>query len=93
MSRFLNRLRSIKQRILKQHPSHSKEPWRDPKQHDRIVREFHGLYYDSFRDGKTWSDTWFLGVKVEKCPLDLWLYQEILLAHLLGALCMIMVQM
>lgn len=30
------------------------------------------------RSGKTWADTWFLGIKTEKCPLDLWLYQELI---------------
>ena len=78
MSEFLNRLRSIKQKMLGQHPVYSVEPWRDPQQRDRIIRDFHGLYYDSFRDGKTWFDTRFLGIQVEKCPLDLWLYQELL---------------
>jgi cephalosporin hydroxylase len=28
--------------------------------------------------GKTWVDTTFLGTKLEKCPFDLWVYQEIL---------------
>ncbi|KPL24799.1 MAG: cephalosporin hydroxylase, partial [Phycisphaerae bacterium SM1_79] len=36
------------------------------------------LYYDSRMFGKTWVDTTFLGTKVEKCPLDLWIYQEII---------------
>lgn len=40
------------------------------------VDEFHRLYYDS-RD-RTWKNTSWLGVGVQKCPLDLWVYQEIL---------------
>lgn len=41
--------------------------------HEQIVRDFHRLYYDS----GVWTNTRWLGVGVEKCPLDLWIYQEI----------------
>jgi cephalosporin hydroxylase len=41
-----------------------------------IVRDFHELYYSRRR--RTWSDTRWLGTRVAKCPLDLWIYQEIL---------------
>lgn len=44
---------------------------------DRIVRQFHDLYCQS-RD-RTWrGNTSWLGVNLIKCPLDLWVYQEIL---------------
>ncbi len=75
---MLNKLRSLKQRITGVNPTFAKEPWRDPARREQIIRDFHGLYYDSFREGKTWADTWFLGTKTEKCPLDLWLYQELI---------------
>jgi cephalosporin hydroxylase len=39
-----------------------------------IVRDFHKLYYDSAVQART---EW-LGVKARKCPLDFWIYQEIL---------------
>ncbi|CAG0938067.1 Rhamnosyl O-methyltransferase [Candidatus Brocadiaceae bacterium] len=39
-----------------------------------IEEEFHAKYYYS----KVWSETYFLGKKVFKCPNDLWLYQEML---------------
>jgi len=39
-----------------------------------IEDEFHAKYYYS----KIWSDTYFLGKKVFKCPNDLWIYQELL---------------
>jgi cephalosporin hydroxylase len=39
-----------------------------------IEGEFHAKYYYS----KVWSETYFLGRKVFKCPNDLWIYQEIL---------------
>lgn len=38
-----------------------------------ITESFHRLYYDS----AVWKDTHWLGVPVQKCPLDLWAYQEI----------------
>ena len=43
---------------------------------DRVVREFHRLYYNS--GSRTWSDTYWLGTPAQKCPLDLWIYQELL---------------
>lgn len=42
---------------------------------ERVVRRFHRLYYLTSR--RTWRNTFFLGVPVAKCPLDLWVYQEI----------------
>lgn len=43
-----------------------------------IVDDFHRLYYDKGLAGGTWNDTYWLGVKTQKLPLDLWLYQEII---------------
>lgn len=43
-----------------------------------IITSFHQLYYDSADVNKTWSETYWMGTKIWKCPLDLWLYQEIL---------------
>ncbi len=42
----------------------------------RIVDDFHRLYYDSFQT--TWTSTFWLGVRALKCPLDLWIYQELI---------------
>lgn len=42
------------------------------------VDAFHRLYFDARAYNMTWRNTWFLGHAVLKCPLDLWLYQEIL---------------
>ena len=42
----------------------------------RTVREFHRLYYDSSL--RTWSNTFWFGTPTQKCPLDLWVYQELL---------------
>jgi cephalosporin hydroxylase len=41
---------------------------------DDIVTPFHQAYYD----GEVWrDDTAWLGVPTQKCPLDLWIYQEL----------------
>ena len=42
----------------------------------RVVAPFHELYYGS--EAQTWKNTYWLGVPVSKCPLDLWVYQEII---------------
>lgn len=41
---------------------------------ERLITEFHRLYYDSH----VWTDTRWMGIRVEKCPLDLWIFQEII---------------
>jgi hypothetical protein len=43
-----------------------------------VVDGFHQLYYEAGEAGGTWKDTRFLGVPTWKCPLDLWVYQELL---------------
>ena len=49
----------------------------DPSDEQTVVREFHRLYFDARLFNMTWRNTWFVGHAVLKCPLDLWLYQEI----------------
>ena len=39
-----------------------------------VTDAFHRLYYDT----AVWKDTYWLGVPTQKCPLDLWIYQELL---------------
>jgi cephalosporin hydroxylase len=46
--------------------------------HKDVVERFHILFYDAGQLGGTWADTFWLGVKTSKNPLDLWMYQEIL---------------
>lgn len=41
-----------------------------------VVDWFHGLFYRSA--ARTWNNTRWLGVRVTKCPLDLWIYQELI---------------
>src|SRR6266550_5011312 len=50
---------------------------KNPKAEKRIVREFHKLYF--YGKERTWkNNTFWLKVPVAKCPLDLWVYQEII---------------
>jgi cephalosporin hydroxylase len=42
----------------------------------KIVEWFHRLFY--YNGARTWSNTTCLGVSLQKCPLDLWVYQELL---------------
>ncbi len=41
---------------------------------DAVVAEFHKRYYYA----RLWEQTYWLGTPAWKCPLDLWIYQEIL---------------
>ena len=46
--------------------------------HGDIVERFTEIYYDGALFGETRADTRWLGVRTDKCPLDLWIYQELL---------------
>ncbi len=48
----------------------------DPATREQTVDRFHQLYYQSGE--QTWKRTRWLGVRLLKCPLDLWIYQELL---------------
>ncbi len=41
----------------------------------RALRRFQRLYYDS---AQTWQTTSWMGIPTQKCPTDMWIYQEIL---------------
>jgi cephalosporin hydroxylase len=51
-------------------------------QHDatrRTIDAFHTLYYDGpIQLGRIYERTFWMGIPCLKCPLDLWIYQEIL---------------
>jgi cephalosporin hydroxylase len=49
-----------------------------PKFKKDISTQFHRLYYDSFVFDKFLCKPYWLGVPLSKCPLDLWIYQEII---------------
>lgn len=53
-------------------------PATDPRDDERraVVDAFHELYYGDA--AATWARTFWRGHLVLKCPLDLWIYQEIL---------------
>ena len=44
----------------------------------QTVNEFHRLYYDEAEKGGTWKNTSWLGVPAHKCPMDMWIYQEMI---------------
>jgi cephalosporin hydroxylase len=48
----------------------------EPAVRDAIVEQFHRLYYCDSE--QTWRSTRYRGVEIQKCPLDLWMYQEII---------------
>jgi cephalosporin hydroxylase len=41
-----------------------------------VERQFHRLYYGD--ELRTWKSTTWAGVPILKCPLDVWIYQEII---------------
>lgn len=43
-----------------------------------IVQRFRNLYHKVAQRGGTWRDTRWFGIPVQKCPLDLHIYQEII---------------
>jgi cephalosporin hydroxylase len=43
-----------------------------------LAVQFHDLFYSSGLFGGTWYRTFWLGVPVQRCPFDLWVYQEII---------------
>ena len=48
-----------------------------PDQRD-VVDQFHRFYYTAGVNNGTWQNTFWCGRQILKCPLDLWIYQEIL---------------
>jgi cephalosporin hydroxylase len=50
-----------------------------PSEDERqTIDQFHRLYYDEAERGGTWKNTFWQGVPTHKCPLDLWVYQEMI---------------
>ena len=49
-----------------------------PQEQAELVRRFHQLYYHGPDGVRLYHRVAFLGVDALKCPLDLWVYQEIL---------------
>ncbi len=56
-------------------PRHQPVPEPPARVTRAITDSFHRLYYNvSLR---TWKDTWYRGVLTYKCPMDMWIYQEL----------------
>lgn len=49
-----------------------------PKLEKDVVDQFHKLYYNSQTFHESWGNTFWLGTPTQKCPLDTWIYQEII---------------
>lgn len=45
-----------------------------------VVDAFHHLYYSSWQQGQPTIDVSWFGWRTLKCPLDLWIYQELIVA-------------
>lgn len=45
---------------------------------EEIIQEFNKLYYDEGNRSPILNNTRWMGVSLQKCPLDLWVYQEIM---------------
>jgi cephalosporin hydroxylase len=43
-----------------------------------VVDNFHKLYYSASSYNKSWNTTKWRGVRILKCPLDLWVYHELI---------------
>jgi cephalosporin hydroxylase len=53
--------------------------YRMTSEEKRIIDEFHNLYYNGLKgEGHIFGRTYWMNVPCYKCPLDLWIYQEIL---------------
>jgi len=61
----------VSERVAPTIPLFQAEPDDEP-----VVRRFHDLYYGN--PARTWNNTFWRGVRALKCPLDLWIYQEII---------------
>ncbi len=47
-----------------------------PTVREAIADQFNRLYYHDAN--RTWKRTWYRGVPTQKCPTDMWIYQELL---------------
>lgn len=57
----------------KNHPSYKSI---DNLDNQSIIDNFHLLYASNHK--QTYDNTYWMGIRSMKCPLDLWIYQEIL---------------
>ena len=69
MLKVLKPITSLRQSIVRR-------IYRSPPIARFMSRQFHRSFY--YARDVTWKDTYWFGAPVLKCPLDLWIYQEIL---------------
>lgn len=69
---------SIKAEILALRSLIYRRLYMSKRKENKVVDDFHTLFYDSFLFNKTWSESTWLGTHIKKCPFDTWMYQEIL---------------
>ena len=55
-----------------------KKPFSLTEKEQKVVDWFHHLTYSRWNKGLQTQDLSWLGYKTEKCPLDLWIYQELI---------------
>jgi len=53
-----------------------KGPFDDNANAKAVIDLFHQIYYHS--NERTWENTYWMGHQTLKCPLDMWIYQEII---------------
>lgn len=49
-----------------------------PQERQKLIEDFHRLWYTEAQRGLTWGGTGYFGTKLWKMPSDLWLYQELI---------------
>jgi cephalosporin hydroxylase len=49
-----------------------------PRERQKLIEDFHRLWYTEAQRGLTWGGTGYFGTKLWKMPSDLWLYQELI---------------
>jgi cephalosporin hydroxylase len=64
VKKLIMRILNFIQNVLRKSKAQEKE----------VVDEFHRLYFEN--EGRTWMNTSWFGINAQKCPLDLWVYQE-----------------
>lgn len=69
-------MRTMRRPIRRLRQNIAKVIYRSPPVARFIGRQYHRSFY--YARKKTWNDTSWIGAPVWKCPLDLWIYQEIL---------------
>lgn len=68
----------IKTKLLLIRKNIYRKIYTSPKYNRDIINSFHKLYYNSHETLKIFEGSTWLGVPIKKCPLDCWIYQEII---------------